>query len=297
MATTDQLIKTVFNKTFRKKLYDELCIGKLAHVDFKDTIDMGDTVEVLLPGNVTLFPSDGNTLQGNAEEVQVATTQIKIDHCEAVYFTMNDAKKKQIENAPTDDAKIDLIAEYSNDAVKKFAAKVDEAYGLLYARAGMVIQPTAVTLTSANISKFFALMNAKFKRGDKNGHTSWVANKMLAIVPPEMTTLLVGMTDLQYVESRAKDIVNGYVGRLQGWDIIESNNIASTTEDENDYFFPLFGQQGGTLAGGVQSTFKLIDNIPDKGFNTEYKGKGVYGVGAPRADLFGTQKVKLSVSL
>jgi len=297
MATTDQLIKTVFNKTFKKKTYEELCIGKLAHVDFKDTIDMGDTIEVLLPGNVTLFPSDGNTLTGNAEEVQVATTQIKVDHCEAVFFTMNDAKKQQIENAPTDDAKIDLIAEYSNDAVKKFAAKIDEEYGKLYARAGMTISDSAVTLSSANISKFFALMNAKFKRGDKMGHTSWVQNKMLAIIPPEMTAVLTGMTDLQYVESRAKEIVNGYVGRLQGWDIIESNNIYSYEDDGQVYYQPLFGQQGATLAGGVQSTFKLIDNIPDKGFNTEYKGKGVFGVGAPRADLFGTQTVKLSISL
>lgn len=294
MATVDQLIKTTFSEVFRKYLYDELTIGRLAHVDFKDAMKKGDTVDIIMPGSITLSDSDGNTLTTDAEQVQVATVQVKIDKCKSVYFTIDDAKLDQIENAKDDKAKIDLIKEYSIDAVKKFAAAVDEAYGGLYTRAGFTLQSSALTLTSANVRKFFAHMNAKFKRGDGNGHTSWVSGKMLAVVPPEMTALLAEMADLQYVESRAKQIVNGYVGRLHGWDIIESNNVANPSEG---HYYPMFGQEGATLAGGIQSNFKLISNIPDKGFNTEYKGKGSFGVGAPRADLLGTQDCVITLSM
>lgn len=298
MATFDQLIKTAFDKTFdKKKLYDNLVIGKLAKNDFKDTIGMGDLVKVLLSGEVELFASDGNTLVRDAEQVRVASVDIPIDQCYSVFFTMNEAKRKQIMEASTDEQKINLITEYAKDARQKALAKVDEAYGKLYKRAGLTLDNNAVALTSSNIGKFFALMNRKFKRGRGNGHTSWVDNKMLAVIPPEMTAALVGMPDLQYVESRAKEIVNGYVGRLQGWDIVESNNVASTETDSTITYYPLFGHEGGSLAGGVQSGLKLIDNIPDKGFNTEYKGAFVYGVGAPRADLLGTQAVTVDLSL
>ena len=35
----------------------------------------------------------------------------------------------------------------------------------------------------------------------------------------------------------------------------------------------------------------------EKSFNTRYKGYGLYGVGAPRADYLGTVKVKAQLAL
>ena len=53
--------------------------------------------------------------------------------------------------------------------------------------------------------------------------------------------------------------------------------------------------------------YKLIDSIssdlnttyytPEKNFNTCYKGYGLYGVGAPRADYLGTVKVAAQLSI
>ena len=40
MTTTKQMIVGAFNKAFNKYFYDELVIGKLAHSELKDGIQM-----------------------------------------------------------------------------------------------------------------------------------------------------------------------------------------------------------------------------------------------------------------
>jgi hypothetical protein len=86
----------------------------------------------------------------------------------------------------------------------------------------------------------------------------------------------------------------GFVGKLGGWDIMVSNNVASP---EADVFYPLFGLKGKTLAGGVSSNLNTKSYMPEKNFNTRYKGFGLYGVGAPRADYLGTVKIKAPMTL
>ena len=44
-----QLIIGTFNECFRKYFYDELVIGKLAHSEFKDGVNKGDEVDVIMP--------------------------------------------------------------------------------------------------------------------------------------------------------------------------------------------------------------------------------------------------------
>ena len=73
-----------------------------------------------------------------------------------------------------------------------------------------------------------------------------------------------------------------------------SNNIA---QPEDGVFYPLFGIKGKTLAGGVSSNLNTKTYEPEKNFNTAYKGYGLYGVGAPRADFLGTAKIAAPLKL
>lgn len=290
MANIDQLIKTVFTAAFAKFIYSELRIGKLASSDkIKRT---GDYLQVLMPSEVEIFRMNGDYINRDVQVMDNSSVQIPIKDKIATYFTVSEEKRDQIERAEGDQAKINLIKEASDDAVKKAAAIVDKAFGELYPEAGLRIQASSITLTKDNLTAFFSTMRAVFARGTKNIHTSWVNGQMLAICPPELTALMTNMDNLLYVESRAKTLKDGYIGQFLGWDILESNQIAQPTENQ---FFPLFGREGRTLAGGVQKELKLISNIPDKGFNTEFKGNSVYGVGAPRADWFGTQAVNIDL--
>ena len=102
------------------------------------------------------------------------------------------------------------------------------------------------------------------------------------------------LDELKYTESGKGEIAKGYIGNLCGWEILVSNNIA---QPEDGVFYPLFGVKDKTLAGGVSSDLNTIYYTPEKNFNTCYKGYGLYGVGAPRADMLGTVKISAPLTV
>ena len=202
--------------------------------------------------------------------------------------------------------KVLRIKEYANDAVKQFAAAVDKAYANLYTRAGYVIDKydvtadtddkgTAFTLDPEYAREILSLMRTKFQRGDKEGHNNWIDGQMVAIFPPEFEFQLGKLQMYTNVESGHRKIEKGFIGKLEGWDIMISNNIVSTTETISgtayEVFHPLFGLRGKTLAGGVSKELNTKSYEPDLNFDTAYKGYGLYGVGAPRADYLGSAAI------
>lgn len=293
----DQLIIGTFEECFRKYFYDELVVGKLAHSEFKTGVNKGDEVDVIMPGTVSLSKYDGEGDLADPEKITTSSTKVRIDQGRSFHFYLKDIEKKMIENAPDMGQKIKIVKEYSNDAVKQFAAAVDQAYAGLYTRAGHYLSDTndaAITLSATNVKDILAYMQAEFKRGDNKGHTNWIDGQMVCIVPPEFQFFLGKVQDYEYVESGHRKLEKGFVGKLAGWDIMVSNNIA---QPSSGTFYPLFGIKGKTLAGGVSSNLNTKSYMPEKNFNTAYKGYGLFGVGAPRADFLGAVKVAATMSI
>lgn len=296
MTSQKQLIVNAFTKAFNKYFYNELVIGKLAHSEMKDAINKGDEVDITMPGIVTLFDYDGGNLP-NAEAATLSTCKVKIDKGKAFHFELSEMEEKMLEAAKDEPEKMGLLAkEYTEDAVKQFAAAVDSAYANLYTRAGHYLDNSgnAIVLSSSNAKDIFAYMQAKFQRGDGKGHTNWIDGSMVCIIPPEYQFYLGKLDELKYTESGKQEIAKGYIGHLCGWEILVSNNIA---QPSSGVFYPLFGVKGKTLAGGISSDMNTTFYTPEKNFNTCYKGYGLYGVGAPRADMLGTVKISASLSL
>ena len=294
--SVDQLILGTFEACFSKYFYDELVVGKLAHSEFKNGVKRGDEVDVFMPPTITLYDYAGGDLP-NAEVATNSATKIRIDRGKAFHFEIDEIKKKEIENAPDLKQKVKLATQYSQDGVKQFAACVDTAYANLYTRAGHYLaddDDAAITLTAQTAKDILAYMQAKFKRGDGKGHTNWIDGQMIAIVPPEFQFYLGKLQDYVYVESGHKKLEKGFVGKLAGWDILVSNNIANPS---TNVFYPLFGIRSKTLAGGVSSNLNMKHYMPEKNFNTRYKGYGLYGVGAPRADFLGAVKISAPLSI
>lgn len=297
--SVEQLILGTFNRSFDKYFYDELVIGRLAHTEFKNGINKGDEVDVKMPALISLFDYDGGTLP-DAEIATSSSTKVRIDRGKAFHFEIEEIKKKQIENAPDMKQKVELAKEYSSDGVKQFAAGVDSAYGQLYTRAGYYLDDSgsAITLTAQKAKDILAYMAAKFQRGDGLGHNSWVDGKMIAIVPPEYEFYLGKLDIYGNVESGHRKLEKGYIGKLCGWEIYTSNNIAGVDDGNGGVnYYPLFGIEGKTLAGGVSSNLNTMHYMPEKSFNTCYKGYGLFGVGAPRADFLGTVKIAAPLSV
>ena len=275
MTTTKQMIVNAFNKAFNKHFYNELVIGKLAHSEMKDHLNKGDEVDVTMPGLVTLFDYDRG---------------------KAFHFELSEMEEKMLKASDTPEAQIELAKDYTNDAIKQFAAAVDASYANLYTRAGHYLDNSgsAITLTAQVAKDIFAYMQAKFQRGDGKGHTNWIDGSMVCVIPPEYQFFLGKLDDLKYTESGKEELRKGYIGSLCGWEILVSNNIA---QPEDGVFYPLFGVKGKTLAGGISSDLNTTFYTPEKNFNTCYKGYGLYGVGAPRADYLGTVKVSAQLAL
>ena len=291
-----QLIKTTFSKVFNKYVYEEMVVGKLAHTELKTGKNKGDEVNVLMPGMVTTFAYDGGDLP-DAEQVAGSLTKVKLDKGMGVHFGLKQIEEDMIRNAKTEEKQVELVKEYSMDAVKQFAATVDLAYADLYTRAGHYVDNagSAIKLSPKLCKDILAYMQAKFKRGDGKGHTNWIDGQMIAIVPPEFQYYMGMLNEFyQGVESGHKKMEKGYFGHLMGWDILVSNNIK---KNKDGAMYPLFGIKGKTLAGGVTKDLNMQHYVPEKNFNTNYKGYALYGVGAPRADFLGTVKIDAPLEL
>lgn len=295
----EQLMITTFTKSYNKYIYEEMVIGQLAHTELKDGVKQGSEVDVIMPAMVNLFDYSGGDLP-NAELTNTTTAKIKFDKGKAFHFEVDEVKKQQIANAPDLKQKVELAKEYATDAVKQFAAYVDNAYGCLYTRAGHYLSGTnnsAISLDAEYAKEILAYMQTKFQRGDEKGHTNWIDGQMIAIVPPEYQFYLGKLDELKYVESGHKKIAKGFIGHLCGWDIVVSNNIARVNENNNIIHYPLFGVKNKTLAGGISKKLNMKNYMPEKNFNTRYKGYGLFGVGAPRADFLGTVKISAPLKL
>lgn len=294
MSIKNLIIGTV-EECFNKYFYDELVIGRLAHTEFKTAAKRGDEVDVIMPATATLFDYDGGDLP-NPEKTTTSITKVRLDRSKAFHFYVSKMEEEVIKNQPTTKGKVDKAKEYGMDAVKQFAAGVDTAYGDLYTRAGHYVDDNGngITLDAEYAKEILSFMQAKFKKGDGKGHTNWVDGQMIAIVPPEFQFYLGQLQDYEQVESGHRKLEKGFVGKLCGWDIMVSNNIA---QPEDGVFYPLFGIRGKTLAGGVSSNLNTQHYIPEKNFDTCYKGFGLFGVGAPRADFLGTAKIAAPLKL
>ena len=296
MTSTKQMIVSAFSTAFKKYFYNELVVGMLAHSELKDNINKGDEVDITMPGMVRLFDYDGGDLP-TAETATISTCKVKIDRGKAFHFELSEVEEKMLEKSQGEPAKmVDLAKDYTEDAIKQFAAAVDASYANLYTRAGHYLDDAgkAITLTPDIAKEIFAYMQAKFQRGDGKGHTNWLDGNMICVIPPEYQFYLGKMDELKYTEKGKEEIAKGYIGSLCGWDILVSNNIA---QPESGVFYPLFGVKDKTLAGGVSSNLNTVFYTPEKNFNTCYKGYGLFGVGAPRADMLGTVKVSAPLSV
>ena len=292
----EQLIKGAFTKAFNKYIYNEMIIGKLAHTEFKTGKSKGDEVDVMMPGTVTTFAYDGGDLP-DAEAVTTSVAKVKLDKGMGVHFKLKKIEEDMIRNAPSEEKQIELVKNYTDDAIKQFAATVDKSYGELYVRAGHYVDNSgeAITLTPKLAKEIFASMQSKFQLGDGKGHTNWITGQMLAVVPPEYQYYLGQLDEFyQGVESGHKKIEKGFIGKLYGWDILVSNDLARNSDGT---IYPLFGLRGKTLAGGVIKDLNMQNYVPEKNFDTHYKGYSLYGTGAPRADFLGAVKIKAPLEL
>ena len=155
MTTMKQRIISAFTEAFNKYFYNELVVGKLAHCEFKDHVRKGDEVDITMPGLIQLFDYDGGNLP-TAESATVSSCKVKIDRGKAFHFELSEMEEAMLRQASETKDVVDVAKDYTDDAIKQFAAAVDASYANLYTRAGHYLDDngSAITLTATTAKLF-----------------------------------------------------------------------------------------------------------------------------------------------
>lgn len=292
----DQLIVTSTSAVFEKRLEKELVIGKLAKADFRNGMNHGDEVNVIMPANVTMSKWDGGDLKA-PEKVASSIVKVPVNQGRQVNFELEEAKAKQIEEAGQTEKGAKLISEYSSDALYQARDAVDSYLGGLYGLAGSTetkIGNAAIELTNDKADLCYAILaNVKAKMSRFN---VWKSDKMLAILPPEMIAIMLGMNFMQYTEMQVKDKALGEISKKAGFRIFESCNVAQTGSSGDFTYYPLFGVEGETFAAPIQKNLKLIPYMRDESLNKAYKGGFIFGGSVPNSKKLATAKVKITLN-
>ena len=281
------LIPTVYAKNYEKNLENELVLDLLSATKYAANLQLGDEMNVELPGEATLTKWSGGDLP-DPEKAVVSVAKIKVDRGMSANFELEKAKVIQINKSNTEEA-TKLSAEYSNSANYQFADTIDSEIGKLCTTAGLILNSgNVINVTVDNILRVLSNAKAMFSRGK-----AWKTGKMGAFLPPEMTAILNQVPNLTNSEVGHAERRKGWVRELAGWQIYESNNIFV---DEDGYMYPLFGVIRETTASIKQKDMSLISYMRDESLNPAFKGAGVFGVGNARPDKLGTAKVQVSLT-
>lgn len=290
----NQAIITSAASQFEKRLENELVIGKLAKTKLKNGMKMGDEVNVFMPAEATVTRWDGGDLTA-PEKINSGIVKVPIDQGYQVNFELEKAKELQIVSASTDVA-AKLIDEFSSSAKYQARDNIDKYLGGLYGLAGHqeTNAGSAIAIDAAHADRAYTIlanMKAKFSRAN-----AWKSDKMLAILPPEMIAVMLGMTFMQYTEMQVKDKALGEISKKAGWRIFESNNVA-TVDGANDTVIlnPIFGIEGETFAAPIQQSLDLIPYMRDESVNKAFKGTFVFGGTCANSKKLGAAKVTVTL--
>lgn len=268
MALTN-FIPELWSDRLFVKLRNALVMGALCQRDYEGEIrNYGDTVKIneLGPVTVTAY-TKAATL--SYQTLTSAQKELKIDQASYFAFTIDDIDAAQTKPKVMDAA--------MNDAAFRIADTIDAYIAGLYAQAGA--NPTATTYTtvtasSGNIIETFSYASRYLSDNNVPQAGRW------AVVPPWVVQKLalaasgsISATAVPKVFDNGA-LVNGFVGRLMGFDFFESNNLTSTKI--------LCGNREAISYAGQVAKVGIIER--ETTFDTAARGLYVYGAKVTRPE-------------
>lgn len=217
-------------------------------------------------GDVTI----GNYSEGSDMTVSAVTSTsdtITMDQQKYFNFVIDDLEQ-------LDAQKIDLVKGYMNRADIAMAQTIDTHLLGKYASvdSGNVIgaDGAGITLTKSNIYGYF--MDAKKMLGEDN-ILEYSGGKLVAVVDVDTCNLIERSDEMIHATDAGDGVVrNGYKGRFAGFEIVESNRIATASGVKN---LMLFNTE--LFIDFVLRVKKVKMYEPEKQFGKGVKGLAYYG--------------------
>ena len=237
-------------------------LARLCNRDYEGLIrGQGDTVKISSIGDITVASYVKNSTSLTVQELQTAQTTLLIDQAKYFAFKVDDVDAAQ--------ANVSVMQKAMAKAAYKLSETVDTAIAGLYGSA-------ANTVTDASFDAALAINTIMLARQyldeagvPKNGR--WL------VLPPWAITKLVlsKILNTEGSVNAESELANGFVGRVGGFNVFESNNLtqSGTAPDYTTYGL-----------AGVPDAISFAEQIvsveayrPESSFSDAVKGLHVYG--------------------
>ncbi len=230
----------------------------------------GDSVKIWTPGSITVKDYTKNTDHATPDATTGTDQTMTID--QQKYFNF------QVDTIDITQMPVPVLEAYIQRAAYALKDTIDQHILGLYTgvHADTTVTPTA-TLSTSNVLTVFAELYRKMteKNIPKEGR--------FIVVPPRVTEIINAYLAGKSTSLGDNVAVNGYMGRFQGFDIYESNNVVDTDEDqegtastETTYNCLAGTRMGITFAMQIPEGNTRIF-VPERRFATAVKSLIVYG--------------------
>lgn len=255
--SVSNFIPELWSKRINRKLRKSLVFGSVVNTDYEGEIGSGgDTVKINSIGDVTIGNYVPNSTSITPEQLNDYQTTLLIDQKKYFAFKVDDVDKAQVNANVMDEAMQSAAWGLKNAA--------DESIAALYTGAGNTITTTAIDSTNA----FAAVLTLGQYLSQENVPED---GRWLVIPPWFKTKLLLAKALVTDNGAAADAFTNGKVGRVGGFDVYESNNVAN---DGTTYYIMAGTRKAISFAAQVN---KIEAYRPEASFSDAVKGLYVYG--------------------
>jgi len=237
----------------------------LVNRDYEGQITaQGDRVIINSIGDITVRSYTKNTDIADADDLTTIDQSLIIDQAKYFNFQVDDIDKVQTAG--------DLVDKAMSKASYKLADVSDQyILGLMVSGVDSGNKLAGTALTANNIYEKIIALRTKLDKANVPTASRFI------VLPPEAYALL--LQDSRFVAgggAQAEDAVrNGYVGKVGGFDVYESNNCPVTAVSGTNYT---------NIIAGVASATSYAEQIVEteayrmeKRFSDAVKGLHVYG--------------------
>lgn len=161
-----------------------------------------------------------------------------------------------------EDDKDDITSAYTGGVIAGSSTYVVEAV-------------TPIVLTPANISQYFGKGKLKLDTAERNGYFAVPTAKRFGVVPAEFEDMITRATgvELHVPEAYTELVKAGFLTRLKGFDLYESNRLVG---NNTDGFHMLIGHPGWMTYAEKILQAKMEEDLKGD-FGVAYKDLFVYG--------------------
>ena len=206
-------IPTLWSARLLSHLDKNLVALAMVNRDYQGEISaMGDTVKINQFGNITVSDYEGTLV--TPEALSSTTTTLVIDQAKAYNFIVDDINAAQ--------ANVSLINNATERAGVAMAEQLDsDLFNLMAAEAGIKVGTAGAPIEVDKDNIYDTIVDLGVKLNEKN--VPKAARKL--VLPPYAIGLLA--KDARFTKQDAV-LASGIVGRVGGFDIVESNNLKAS---------------------------------------------------------------------